>query len=310
MYLKTLEKKKTNLNNIRLKINSDRNILLITIMKLTKKLSFYINNAVLNKNLISSLDKKYDLNNTIIGDDAKFLEKPISKLDKIKNLFKKPKQLWIYLTEEQKYTTDSYSRYEKKILEMTKKANADFIPIGQKAIEFCKKNKFKSLMNFTNKNLDPDFASKLVQAIKALYAGQNYEEVYFVINTNKSYNEPFQILPIKNFNLTKLANIDEEKNITDFTNFKIYPNIEDFIDAQINIFLENSIHSLIIESSFYSAKTDLVFTNKSIRQLEDTITKLDKKLHLLKQEKEIEEIVMLTRKAKTDLDINGGDDEF
>ena len=309
MYLKTLEKKKTNLENIKLKIESDRNILLISIMKLIKKLEFYINNAVLNKNLITSLDKKYDLNNAVIGVDRRFLEKEKTKLDKFKSIFKKERQLWVYLVEEQKYTTDSYSRYERKILEMTKKVNADFIAVGPKAIEFCQKQKFRIMLSFVDKDSDPEFILKLIQTIKALYSEQDYEKVFFVINTNKSYDEPFQVLPIKNFNLTKLANIDEEKNIIDFTNFKIYPNIKDFIDAQINIFLENSIHSLIIESSFYNAKNDLVYTNKSIRRVDDMINKINKKIRFAKQKKELEEIIMLTKKSKSNMAFDGENNE-
>ncbi|WP_412031487.1 MSC_0622 family F1-like ATPase gamma subunit [Metamycoplasma buccale] len=300
MHLKDLERKKTNLDNVRTKLNNDKNILLINIMKLTKKMSFYIENAILNKNLISSINTKYDLNNSLIEFDNKFLEN--EKISKIKNLFTKDKQLWVYVTEVQKYSTDSYSRYEKKILSMTKKAHADFIAIGDKALEFCKKNKFNILLNISEKDRDDELASSLVQIVKALYTELNYKKVFFVINTNKSYDEPFQILPLKSFNLEKLVNIDETKNIIDITDFKIYPDIEKFIDAQINIFLENSIHSLIIESSFYNAKNNLVINNKANKKLNEEITKVNKKLQMAKRELEVEEIVMLTRKNKTILD--------
>ncbi|MBN4089646.1 F0F1 ATP synthase subunit gamma [Mycoplasma enhydrae] len=309
MYLKTLEKKLSNLKHIRMKVNNDRSVLLISIMKMTKQLRFYINDAVLNKKLITSLNQKYDLNDSVIGSELKFLDGNIhTKKRKVKP-FNKERQIWIYLTEEQKYSTDSYSRYEEKILEMTNKIKVDFITIGEQAAEFCKKNKFNILFGFKNEDANLKFASKLVQVIRALYVESNYTKVFFVINTNKSYNEPFQILPIQQFNLTRLANIDESKNVVDLTKFKIYPNIEEFIDAQINIFLENSIHSLIIESSFYNAKTGLVIANKSINKLDDSITKLKKKLRLIKQENQIEEIVMLTRKMSTDLDDIGDSDE-
>ncbi|AZZ65717.1 hypothetical protein DMC14_002920 [Metamycoplasma phocicerebrale] len=307
MYLKTLEKKLSNLNNIRMKVNNDRSVLLISIMKMTKKLRFYINDAVLNKKLIVSLNQKYDLNDSVIGSELKFLDG--EEHTKKKKKITRGHQIWIYLTEEQKYSTDSYSRYEEKMLEMTKKEKVDFITIGEQAANFCKKNKFNVLFQFSNNDLDINFPSKLVRVIKALYVESNYTKVYFVINTNKSYNEPFQVLPIQQFNLTKLANIDESKNVVDLTKFKIYPNIEEFIDAQINIFLENSIHSLIIESSFYKAKTGLVITNKSINKLDETITKLKKKLKLIKQENEIEEIVMLTRKMTSDFEETGDEDE-
>ncbi|MDC8926903.1 hypothetical protein PR254_00345, partial [Metamycoplasma hyosynoviae] len=67
MHIKKIEQKKQNLEHILLKTNSDKNILLITIMKLTSQLNFYIQNALLNKNLIDLVNEKYAINNKFVS---------------------------------------------------------------------------------------------------------------------------------------------------------------------------------------------------------------------------------------------------
>ena len=119
MYLKELETKRNNLENVKTKVNNDKNILLINIMKMSKKMAFYIQNAMLNRDLITSLNQKYDLDSSLIELENPFLQK--EKAHKFRNIFIKEKQLWIYVTEVQKYSTDSYTRYENKILKLTKK---------------------------------------------------------------------------------------------------------------------------------------------------------------------------------------------
>lgn len=78
--------------------------------------------------------------------------------------------------------------------------------------------------------------------------------------------------------------------LVDVSNYKIYPDIEKFIDAQINIFLENSIHSLMIESSFYNAKNNLVINNKASKKLNDEITKVSKKMLMAKEKKKLKKL--------------------
>lgn len=67
MHLKDIIQKKNNLENIRVKVNNDKNILLITIMKLTKKLSFYLDNSLLNIQLINALKNKYSIKNNFVS---------------------------------------------------------------------------------------------------------------------------------------------------------------------------------------------------------------------------------------------------
>ncbi|TDV22868.1 ATP synthase gamma subunit [Mycoplasmopsis mustelae] len=300
MHLKDIIQKKNNLENIKIKVNNDKNILLISIMKLTRKLTFYVDNALLNVQLMNALKNKYHIKNNFIEENT-FLKKfrNLTKSQKLKNLISKEKELYIYLTEEQKYGTDSYSRYEKVILENITNKNVDFILIGNRAISFAKQNNLNVIKTFKNSAV-PNLAKILTQLTKILYLDSDYTRVHFVINSNKNYKEAFTILPISNFDVDKLLHIDLENEFDKvIQDYKIHPNIEGFIDNQVSIFIENAINSLIIESSFYNAKNALVAANKKSKQLDEEILKVSKRINRVKQEKQIEEIVLLTKKKKT-----------
>ncbi|MGX9372762.1 MSC_0622 family F1-like ATPase gamma subunit [Mycoplasma sp. 3398] len=293
MHLKKWEEKLQNLEGILTKVNNSKNILLIEIMKLTRKLKFNISNALLNINLINAIKEKYTIKNKLINDS----ENNNKTIQKLRNIFKKRSVLWIYLTENQKYSTDSYSRYEKKLLTNVNPKHDDFITIGQRASEFCNQNKFNVIKSFGEEEKQAtNLTWRVSQLVKTLYIDNNYSKVNFVLNTNKNYNGHFTVLPIDEFNINKLVNeVDKQNSVGDISGYKIYPGIEDFVENEINIILENAIYSLLIESFFYNAKNDLVTTNKIINQIEEDIAKVKKKIIRTKREKEIEEIVLLTK---------------
>ncbi|EPL05604.1 hypothetical protein CP02DC14_1195, partial [Chlamydia psittaci 02DC14] len=58
-------------------------------------------------------------------------------------------------------------------------------------------------------------------------------------------------------------------------------------------------NALICESSFYSAKSGLVTTNKIIKEIDEQKNKLSRQIARIKNEKEIEELSLLTRNKKT-----------
>lgn len=295
MQLQKLIEKKHNLENITIKVNNDKSILLIDIMKLTKKLKYYVNNANTNKELIVALNKKYNFKNEFVSSfhvRTKFVNDIVNK---IKRSLGFNRQLIIYLSEKQKYSTDSYSRYEKLILKRIKKSNTDFITIGDRAQEFCVENKLSVIRTFEKHKDDFKLATVLAKLIKVLYVENNYESVHMVINSNKNFNDTFCILPIQQFDVDKLLNIENKQTINNIEKFKIYPNIEKFVDAQVDIFLENAIQSLVVESSFYEAKNTLVNLNQISKQLDEDLLKINKKIIKLKREKEIEEIILLTK---------------
>ena len=296
MDLTRLVTKVENLKKINMKVNNDKNILLINMMKLNKNLSYYIQSAVKNKNLIDAVGNQYNIKNMFVHKNTKS-----NFLNKIKQIFVKQKELWIYTTEQQKYATDSYSRYERYILEKTKNKNVDFITIGDRAYNFCKQNKFNVIKDFPT-NTQSILAFELSQIIKILYLEQNYRKVRFVLNTNKNFKGSFTILPTQEFDVYKLSSLTLiETNKLDIKDFKIFPNVETFIDNEANIFIENVVNSLLIESSFYTTKNALVTANKIIKDLDENIMKLSRQAMRVKRQNEIEEIIMLTSNNKNDI---------
>ena len=296
MDLTRLVTKVENLKKINMKVNNDKNILLINMMKLNKNLSYYIQSAVKNKNLIDAVGNQYNIKNMFVHKNTKS-----NFLNKIKQIFVKQKELWIYTTEQQKYATDSYSRYERYILEKTKNKNVDFITIGDRAYNFCKQNKFNVIKDFPT-NTQSILAFELSQIIKILYLEQNYRKVRFVLNTNKNLKGSFTILPTQEFDVYKLSSSTLiETNKLDIKDFKIFPNVETFIDNEANIFIENVVNSLLIESSFYTTKNALVTANKIIKDLDENIMKLSRQAMRVKRQNEIEEIIMLTSNNKNDI---------
>lgn len=296
MDLTRLVTKVENLKKINMKVNNDKNILLINMMKLNKNLSYYIQSAIKNKNLIDAVGNQYNIKNMFVHKNTKS-----NFLNKIKQIFVKQKELWIYTTEQQKYATDSYSRYERYILEKTKNKNVDFITIGDRAYNFCKQNKFNVIKDFPT-NTQSILAFELSQIIKILYLEQNYRKVRFVLNTNKNFKGSFTILPTQEFDVYKLLSSTLiETNKLDIKDFKIFPNVETFIDNEANIFIENVVNSLLIESSFYTTKNALVTANKIIKDLDENIMKLSRQAMRVKRQNEIEEIIMLTSNNKNDI---------
>ena len=296
MDLTRLVTKVENLKKINMKVNNDKNILLINMMKLNKNLSYYIQSAIKNKNLIDAVGNQYNIKNMFVHKNTKS-----NFLNKIKQIFIKQKELWIYTTEQQKYATDSYSRYERYILEKTKNKNVDFITIGDRAYNFCKQNKFNVIKDFPT-NTQSVLAFELSQIIKILYLEQNYRKVRFVLNTNKNFKGSFTILPTQEFDAYKLSSSTLiETNKLDIKDFKIFPNVETFIDNEANIFIENVVNSLLIESSFYTTKNALVTANKIIKDLDENIMKLSRQAMRVKRQNEIEEIIMLTSNNKNDI---------
>ncbi|UWD33873.1 MSC_0622 family F1-like ATPase gamma subunit [Mesomycoplasma molare] len=295
MHLKKIIQKKNNLEKINLKANSEKNILLITIMKLNQQLNFYFNNSIITRDAIENLNQKYNIQNYFIQkkQDAKILNKIVSKLKIQQKIKTREKELWIYLKEEQKYSTDSYSRYEKMILENASKKHIEFIAIYKKTEEFLNKNNLKILKTFDS--ITNETVSSLAKLIKYLYENEGFSRIKFVLNTNKNFDSFFTILPIEEFEINKLITNKENYSSLKKNDFNIYPNVGEYIENSVDIYIENVMQSLIIESMFYSAKLGLVRVNKIIKDLEKEIKAVKRKIIKIKRELEIEEIVMLTQ---------------
>ncbi|MDQ0567536.1 MSC_0622 family F1-like ATPase gamma subunit [Mycoplasma yeatsii] len=289
MDLKKVESKLNNFKKIQSKVINDKNILQIEIIKQNSLLTHYLDNALLNQYLILSIKQQYQIKNNLISSTSK-------TKNKFKNFLIKPKQLWIYLTEEQKYQTDSYSRYENHILNNTKNKNIDFITIGKRALEFCWDNKLNAIYNFDLH--ESNLSYKLTEIIKLLFSQKNYQSLCFVINSNKNKTNQFTILPLSEFDITALSEKELDHDLIDISKFRIYPDIDTYLEIQVDNFIKNSIESLLVESSFYKAKNELIRINKIINEVDEEIHNLNKKVIRIKREKEIEELVLLASANK------------
>lgn len=121
--------------------------------------------------------------------------------------------------------------------------------------------------------------------------------VSFLINSNKNFKDAFKFCLLKNLMFTNSQTLIKQFEKVNIKEYLIFPDLQSFIDSEINIFLTNSILSLMVESYFYNAKNKLITTNQIIKQLDEDI-KLSKKLLNFKREKEIEDIIMFFRKNK------------
>ncbi|WP_434343882.1 hypothetical protein V2P32_02060 [Mycoplasma sp. 06067-C1-B144P-99-0482-3] len=295
MDLKKVETKLNNLKTIQQRLSNEKNILLIDMIKQNALLNYYVKNALWNQNIISLLQNEYKIKNNLISEIKISKNKLINKL---KDFISQPKELWIYVTEEQKYSTDSYSRYEKHILNNIKKSSADFITIGDRAKEFCSQNKLNVIYNVDQKQAISKLSWILTLIVKFLFSQYNYQSLHFVINSNKNKDNNFTILPLTKFNVNSLSETENKFDLTNIKEFKIFPDIDNYIQTQIDNFIENSIQSLLVESSFYKTKNELIKTNKTINEVDEEVKKLNKKIIRIKREKEIEEIVLLTSNNK------------
>jgi len=71
MQLKDLENKRKSLNNISLKVNNEKNIYLINIMKLNQRLSFFNKNALVSRQIILHLKEIYNIKNDMLRRESR-----------------------------------------------------------------------------------------------------------------------------------------------------------------------------------------------------------------------------------------------
>ncbi|TQC51516.1 hypothetical protein E1I18_02425 [Mycoplasmopsis mucosicanis] len=300
MHLVKLLEKRKKLDFIHKRVLNNKNILLINIIKLTQNLKYFSKKALETRNLITEVNKYYKVSNWIIDSQQTSL---LKKIFNKKSNTKKSFELFVYLTDEQKYGTDSYSRYERTLLEEAQNKSMHFITIGSRAYDFCKKNNFKIIKHFQSWSIDYQFILNFAELIKQAYIIDQYNKVNFVINSNKMHNHYFTILPLKLFNLQKLVGNNIEFDTKSISKVKIFPNIKDFYNNIVEQFILFSLQALFVESSFYQAKIGLITSNKINSELEESLLKLNKKIITAKREKEIEEINIITRKKESILDL-------
>ncbi|EFF41612.1 MSC_0622 family F1-like ATPase gamma subunit [Mycoplasmopsis alligatoris] len=273
---KKLKQKLNVLNSSQMVLEVEKSLSLLTIFKLSKALNINMHRAYRNKRNIDYVSGLINSTHDYLYD---------------RTLTTKA-SLWIYVTEVEKYEVDAYTRYEKVILK--RKTNDDiFITIGTRANNFAKTNNLKTLQTFESTE-DQNLVLKLISIIKTTYNTGQYSSVRMVVNSNKIHDRYMSIVPVNQVQAS-FWSYDGDQNQLKIDKKFIYPNADSFIENEINNYLMYIVQSLLIESSFYTAKNKLVSENKLLNKIEDDIFTIKRKLARIKSEKQIEEIVMLAK---------------
>ena len=285
MDIKKIKLQLKNFTGIKKIVSLKRNISMIQINQLIKKMHFFVRNVLLSKNLIQLIVERNNIESLLWKNES----------DRVQLNSKKflEKTLWIYLTIIQKYTKTFYDRTNETILKLHKKQDA-YICLGKEAKQFINDHQFHLLESFDDFN-NPHTSAKLSRILKYHVLNDGCTNVKFVLNTNKVDDYVVNVFPIKNFDFRfDSEKISKEINELSLDTFKIYPNINEFLEAMITNYFENIVDTMITEASFINYKNKLIEENRQLKQLDELIYK--SKLNLIKtlREKEIEEIVMIT----------------
>ncbi|TNK95081.1 hypothetical protein C4M95_04195, partial [Mycoplasmopsis pullorum] len=204
------------------------------------------------------------------------------------------KTIWIYVTEEEKYSTNSYLKYEKNLIKNIKK-NDLIIPIGQRAINFATQNKYKILFSHSENQIDylvhilPEFLLEFIEQ-------NGFFNINFVINSSKTKQSFLSVLPLSkmDFNLNvRHLEMEKEMNIK---RMNIYPNLNKFINSELNSYLTYMVFTLLNESALINEKYKLVAQNQKIHDLEKKYKQMHLSMLRGKRELEVEQLSLLSSK--------------
>ncbi|UUD36439.1 hypothetical protein NPA08_01205 [Mycoplasmopsis citelli] len=281
MNLKKIKEKKVNLDKIYKIIESKKNITLVNILKLSKEILFYLQRSNFSKDLITLLNEKFSIDNSFLS------KSPI--IETVKG-----KKIWVYITEEEKYGTNSYQKHYKTLTE-----NADFnedlfILIGEKSQELPVSTEQQILFK-SDENIVLKLIEILPKLIINIFKQYKISELNFVINSSKIKQKYITLFPLEknNFELTYYSQ-KGPLNTFDLDKYKIHPEPNLFVESLFEHYLTFSAMSLLMESALVKEKYNLVAQNKSLNDLEEKIRK-HKILYLrTKKDLEIEEISILS----------------
>ncbi|TPI02278.1 MSC_0622 family F1-like ATPase gamma subunit [Mycoplasma struthionis] len=285
MNIKDLVTKKQSLEKIVKIVESDKNITLISILKLSKQINFFLERALHSQMLISTLDKKYEIENELLYSENSLYRNEIKSIPK----------LWIYITEEEKFETNSYIRHEKLLKSDYNNKNDVIIAIGKRAISFAEEMKFNIIYQYEQNNVDV-LSKVLPEFIIAYLLKNGFHNVRFIINSSKIKKLYLNVLPINEFELNLENKYQNLETLTNINKLKIFPDVSSFIDSEIYSFLTYITLTLLSESALINQKYTLVAQNKTINDLDDRILFLNKKVIQAKRELEVEQISILSKK--------------
>lgn len=261
-------------------VETEKNVTLINILRLSKENILYSNRSMQSKYLIDQIMNQYDLNH------------PFLKSSKIKDKYP---TLWIYITEEEKYQTNPYFKQEKSMLKNFNLNRDAIVAIGHRANAFAQKHNFNVV--FTSQINDVEVLSKeLPKFIESFLELNQYCNVNFVLNSSKVKVNAVPVLPIDQFNLKLDASQNFIPEDIQFNKLKVYPNVNLFINSQLNSYLTYITLMLLSESIIISEKYKLVAQNQKINDLEKKQADLKRQIMREKRELEIEQMSILSNK--------------
>lgn len=272
MNLKNQDKRLKNFKKMKIIVNANRSISLIEIYKISKKIRQNYNNFQISKYFIEQIGEKLQLFSNL-----KYVRKDEKSV------------LWIYITEEQKYTKDFYLETEKVIVQKASKSDI-FIAVGQNSKQFLAINNFEIIKSFDQK-INKNISEQISFISQLLIDSRKVDKINILLHTNKIPDSVLTIYPMNkiNFNYqdSPLVEYDVAKK-------KFYPNVEQFLKTQEKIYLDSIIKIALLESSFIVFKNKIIQENKTLKEIDQTILNLRRNISKIKQELELEELVLLT----------------
>ncbi|MEA4162636.1 MSC_0622 family F1-like ATPase gamma subunit [Mycoplasma sp. 4404] len=283
MNSKTIESKYNSLKKIYKIVESKKNITLVNLLRLSKQIGYCLDRANYSKFIIEQIINKYSINDFALNKKSDLLT--LGGL----------KTLWIYITEEEKYSTNSYQKHEKYLLQAINKSNDSIIAIGQKAIKFASDNGFNILFSFEKNEVD--YLNELLpKIIINNFKINDYANLNFVINSTKIKEKHIQLLPVNMNNFTLKHHQNSQLLNSNINTHKISQDLNEFIDSETESYLNFAISSLLTESALIYEKYKLVAQNSTLNDLEEKIKFQKRQFLKVKREKEIEQISMLSKK--------------
>ncbi|AAZ43877.1 MSC_0622 family F1-like ATPase gamma subunit [Mycoplasmopsis synoviae] len=292
MNKKSIETRYNSLKKIYKIVESNKNITLVNLLKLSRSISFYLDRMNYSKYIIEEVLKKFSVDQ--------------STLNKKNNLisFTKLKTLWVYISEEEKYSTNSYQKHEKHLVNVIDKNNDQIIVIGEKAIRFAQKHNYHIL--FSYKQNEITYLSQILpKIIINSFQTQDFVNLNVVINSSKIKQKHIQLLPIYENNFVLEHHQSSSLFKSNLSSHKIGQNLDEFINSELESYLIFALYTLLTESALIYEKYKLVAQNSTLNDLEEKIKFQKRTLLKAKREKEIEEISILSKK-KDLLHENGG----
>lgn len=285
MNVKSLVNKRESYTKIKKIVESDKNITLINILRLSKQNVFYFERSLQAKYYIESLAKRYEIKHSLI------LQKQLKILSKLSRV----KSIWVYITEEEKFATNSYQRHERNMKKSIDFKRDFLVVIGKRANEFAIKHKAHVI--FSHDKNDVEFLVKILPKFLQNYLKTNgFHNLNFVINSSKLKEAYLSVLPLNKLNFKIERNLQNKVESVDTSKLKIYPEIKEFINSEFESYLTYVSLSLLSESALISEKYKLVALNKTLNDLDEKLRLLNIRIEREKRELEVEQISILFKK--------------